>query len=90
MGKRQHRYYIPGQALIELALALTLIAMFLRAAVDLGLAYKAYQTLLNSTAEASSYLSLNPVLNCSVHLCPDGTPKGSSHTSWSARQTDAR
>src|SRR3954447_22926543 len=73
-GARRRSSATPGQALIELALALTFIAMFLSAAVDLGLAYKAYQTLLNATAEATSYLSLNPVLNCAVHLCPDGTP----------------
>src|SRR5436190_20706134 len=48
--------------------------MFLSAAVDLGLEYKAYQTLLNATAEATSYLSLNPFINCETHLCPDGTP----------------
>jgi hypothetical protein len=58
-----------------LALALTLIAMFLSAAVDLGLEYKAYQTLLNATAEATSYLSLNPFINCETHSCPDGTPQ---------------
>src|SRR3954452_2099672 len=73
-GDSRHSYASPGQALIELALAVTIIAMFLSAAVDLGLAYKGYQTLLNATAEATSYLSLNPVLNCAVHLCPDGTP----------------
>lgn len=62
---RQHRIRAsrvqPAQALIELALSLTLLTMLLGAAVDLGLAYKTYQTLTNATAEASTYLSLQPV-----------------------------
>jgi len=50
-----------GQALVELTLSLTLLMMLLGAAVDLGLAYKAHQTLTNATAEASTYLSLRPL-----------------------------
>ncbi len=49
-----------GQALVEVTLSLTLLTMLVGAAVDLGLAYKTHQTLVNATAEASSYLDLNP------------------------------
>ena len=58
-----------GQALVELALTLTLLVMLLGAAVDLGLAYKTYQTLTNATAEASTYLSLEPIVNCGAAGC---------------------
>jgi hypothetical protein len=57
----------PGQALVELSLSITFIALLLGAAIDLGLAYKTYQTLMNATAEASSFLSLNPKVNCDSH-----------------------
>jgi Flp pilus assembly protein TadG len=50
----------PGQALIELALTIALLSLFLMAAIDAGLAYKSYQTLVNAAAEASSYLAQNP------------------------------
>lgn len=50
-----------GQALVELVLSLSLLAMLLGAAIDLGLAFKAHQTLTNATAEASTYLSLRPL-----------------------------
>lgn len=59
-----------GQALIELALSFTFLAFLFAAAVDLGIAYKSYQTLMNATAEASSYLMLNPVVNCTSIECP--------------------
>lgn len=58
-----------GQALVELALTLTLLVMLLGAAVDLGLAFKTYQTLTNATAEASTYLSLEPIVNCGSTTC---------------------
>lgn len=51
----------PAQALVELALSITFIFFLLAAAVDLGLMYKAYQTLENATAEASSYLAKTPI-----------------------------
>ncbi len=54
-----------GQAIVELTLALTFLAYLFAAAVDLGLAYKAYQTLINATAEASSSLKIEPLLSCS-------------------------
>ncbi|WP_026369702.1 TadE/TadG family type IV pilus assembly protein [Kallotenue papyrolyticum] len=54
----------PGQALVELALAATFLTLLLSAAVDLGLAYKAYQTLMSATAEASNYLQLRPLASC--------------------------
>ncbi len=50
----------PGQALVEVTLSMTLLTLLVGAAVDLGLAYKTHQTLVNATAEASSYLDLNP------------------------------
>lgn len=50
----------PGQALVEMALSITLLFLLIAAAVDLGLAYKTHQTLVNATAEASTYLDLNP------------------------------
>jgi hypothetical protein len=63
---RQHA----GQALVELALSVTVLVLLLAAAVDLGLAFKTYQTLVNATAEASSYLDVNPVVNCSDPAIP--------------------
>jgi hypothetical protein len=64
-----------GQALLEFALLIPLILMMLTAAIDLGIAYKAHQMLINSSAEAMSYLAVNPLVSCSSHTCPDGTPK---------------
>jgi Flp pilus assembly protein TadG len=64
----------PAQALVELALSVTVIAMFLSAAVDLGLAFKTYQTLVNATAEASSYLVIRPVVNCGTINCDPIAP----------------
>ncbi len=56
-----------GQALVELALSITFISLLLGAAIDLGLAYKTYQTLMNATAEAGTFLALNPAVNCDTH-----------------------
>lgn len=53
-----------GQAIVELTLALTFLAYLFAAAVDLGLAFKSYQTLVNATAEASSFLAIRPTINC--------------------------
>lgn len=53
-----------GQALVELTLALTFLTYLFAAAVDLGLAYKSYQTLINATAEASSFLAIKPAISC--------------------------
>jgi hypothetical protein len=58
-----------GQAIVELALFMTLIVMFVAAAIDLGLAYKSYQTLINAAAEASSYLDQYPAANCGSLGC---------------------
>lgn len=60
-----------GQALVELALTITFLAMLFSAAVDLGFAYKSYQTLLNATAEASSYLVVSPAAPCQDASCPN-------------------
>lgn len=55
-----------GQALVELALAISFIALLFAAAVDMGLAYKTYQTLVNATAEAASYLDQAPAVDCAA------------------------
>lgn len=54
-----------GQSLIEFALASAFLMLLIAAAVDAGMAYRAYQTLINSAANASSYLAQYPY---------DGTP----------------
>jgi Flp pilus assembly protein TadG len=54
-----------GQSLIEFALASAFLMLLVAAAVDVGLAYRAYQTLVNASASASSYLAQYPY---------DGTP----------------
>ena len=64
-----------GQALIEFALMISLIMLLVAAAIDLGGAFRSYQTLMNATAEASSYLTLEPLVNCAVQTCPDGSPE---------------
>lgn len=56
---RRHK---SGQAIVELALSVTFLAFLFAAAVDLGIAYKSYQTLMNATAEATTYLSVRPLL----------------------------
>lgn len=56
-----------GQALVELTLSITFIALLMGAAIDLGLAYKTYQTLMNATAEASTFLALMPKVNCTAN-----------------------
>lgn len=53
-----------GQAIVELALAVTFLTLLLSAAVDLGLAFKAYQALMSATAEAGNYLQLKPLASC--------------------------
>ncbi len=53
-----------GQAIVELTLALTFLAYLFAAAVDLGFAFKSYQTLVNATAEASSFLTIRPSVSC--------------------------
>ncbi|MBV9792241.1 MAG: pilus assembly protein [Chloroflexi bacterium] len=53
-----------GQAIVELALSVTFLAFLFAAAVDLGIAYKSYQTLMNATAEATTYLSVEPFAPC--------------------------
>lgn len=65
-----------GQALLEFALLISLIMTMLTAAIDLGLAYKSRQTLVNAASEAMSYLALSPLVSCATYTCPDGTPAG--------------
>ena len=60
----KHRHRRAGQALVELALMMTFLTLLLSAAVDLALAFKTYQMLVNATAEASSYLSQQPLVWC--------------------------
>lgn len=69
-----------GQALVELTLAITFIALLLAGAVDAGLAYKTHQMLTNATAEASSYLGQQPLIACVSgeyvnDVCPRATMK---------------
>lgn len=71
---KQNRTRRAGQALLEFALSISLIMMLLTAAIDIGIAYKSRQMLINSVAEAISYLALSPLVSCSNHTCPDGTP----------------
>jgi hypothetical protein len=59
-----------GQAIVELTLALTFLAYLFAAAVDLGLAYKSYQTLINATAEASGSLKVAPLVACGIGCDP--------------------
>lgn len=59
---RQHRR--EGQALVELALTIVFIALLLSATIDIGRAYRTHQMLTNATAEASSYLSQQPLVAC--------------------------
>ncbi len=75
--KSVSRYQKNGQAIIEFALIISVILLLLAAAVDLGNAYRTYQTLANASAEASSYLAHNPLVNCLVAdtPCPGGTPE---------------
>jgi hypothetical protein len=63
-----------GQALIEFALMISLILLLVAAAIDLGGAFRAYQTLINAAAEASSYLTVEPMVNCALKACPGGSP----------------
>lgn len=58
---RGYRRTLPGQALVETAFVVVILSFLFMAAVDAGLAYKTYQTLMNSAAEASSYLAQNPL-----------------------------
>lgn len=71
LGRYQRR--TRGQALVELALAVTFLAYLFAAAVDLGLAYKAYQTLITATAEANNYLTILPLYPCDTTAQPSCT-----------------
>ncbi len=59
-----------GQAIVELTLSLTFLAFLFAAAVDLGLAFKSYQTLINATAEASGSLKVAPLVPCGIGCDP--------------------
>jgi hypothetical protein len=69
IAHRFARRHASGQAIVELALSVTFLAFLFAAAVDLGIAYKSYQTLLNATAEATSYLTVNPYVSCGTATC---------------------
>lgn len=60
-ASQKFNYKHPGQALVETAIAVSILSLLFMAAVDAGLAYRSFQTLTNATAEASSYLSQNPL-----------------------------
>jgi len=70
---RETNHHAPGQAIIEFALIVSVVLLLLAAAVDLGNAYRTYQTLANASAEAGSYLSHNPIVNCKTKNCPGGS-----------------
>jgi Flp pilus assembly protein TadG len=53
-----------GQALVEFVLSITFISLLVAAVIDIGLAYKSHQMLTNAVAEASSYLSQQPLVPC--------------------------
>jgi Flp pilus assembly protein TadG len=53
-----------GQALVELSLAIMFIALLLTGAIEIGRAYRMHQMLINATAEASSFLSQQPLVPC--------------------------
>lgn len=72
------RHQRSGQALIEFALMISLLMLLVAAAIDLGGAFRAYQTLMNATAEASSYLTIEPLTNCAIQTCPGGTSASGS------------
>lgn len=76
--KRGIRHPRSGQALIEFALMISLLMLLVAAAIDLGGAFRSYQTLMNATAEASSYLMIEPLTNCAIQTCPAGTPASGS------------
>jgi hypothetical protein len=61
---RFERRHSSGQAIVELALSVTFLAFLFAAAVDLGIAYKSYQTLMNATSEASTFLSVSKNVSC--------------------------
>lgn len=86
-GPQRHE---AGQALIELALSFTFLAFLFAAAVDLGIAYKSYQTLINATAEASSYLMLNPVVNCGDRFCPNDDASAENELEGADREARVR
>ena len=71
---RRSAHKAAGQAIIEFALIISVVLLLLAAAVDLGNAYRTYQTLVNASAEATSYLTHNPIVNCETTECPGGTP----------------
>lgn len=68
---RRHK---SGQAIVELALSITFLAFLFAAAVDLGIAYKSYQTLMNATAEATTYLSVQPLMSGGCATCDPRAP----------------
>lgn len=78
-----------GQAIVELALASTFIMMLIGAAVDMGMAYKAYQTLTNATAEAGSYLGIRPTENCGDPSCAMNTADATARERFRTEQGDS-
>ncbi|MBA3944668.1 MAG: pilus assembly protein [Herpetosiphonaceae bacterium] len=84
--RRASRYSRPGQAIVELALAITFIMILFSAAVDLGLTFMSYQSLVNAIAEASSYLDLNPALSCTSPCDPFGAADDIARTRFRSEQ----
>jgi hypothetical protein len=80
-----------GQAILELALSVTFLAFIFAAAVDLGIAYKSYQTLVSATAEAGNYLTLYPVGTCQDNSIDQvANPTGYANCINTAADVEAR
>lgn len=65
MMRRRKR---PGQAVVELALSITLIYLLLAAAIDFGLAYFVYQGLAGSAQEGAQFAARKPTNGTSSNL----------------------
>lgn len=58
----------PGQAIVELALSITLIYLLLSAAIDFGLAYFVYQGLSGAAQEGAQFAALKPMNGTASNL----------------------
>lgn len=65
MRKRTHHR---GQALVEFALSITLIFLFLSAIIDLGLAFFAYQGVAGAAQEGAAYAATLPLTETATNV----------------------
>ena len=68
----RRRTYGRGQALVEFALALTVVVMVLLLAIDLGRVYFAFVGVRNAAREAAIYGGYNPTETCANGLSYKG------------------